>query len=446
MQSTTRRETGGQVSCRHKPLNANWACGDGHGLPIPANVAALREGGKAWLTQAFQAMGTLAPDNRIATITRCEAFEGGGTGSKALLSVRYERPGEGLAIDLFVKFSRNFDDPAMDAPRFHMAPEIRLATLARLPGFPVAVPDCMFADFEAASGTGLLITRRIPFGEGRIEPQHAKCMDHAMPVPLEHYRALVDALARLAGSHRGGRLPAAMAEAFPFDRQAALAADRLPYSDAQRRNRIARYAAFAAELPQLLPGEIRSAAFLARFAAGFDRFQAREDAIRSFLFDQPDFIALCHWNANSDNAWYWRDDAGDLRCGLLDWGNVGQLHLAMALWGCLSSAEPWLWRDHLDELLTRFVAGYAAAGGPALDPAELRVHLLLTVVQMGLRWLMDAPPRIRREVPDLAATTGPLDPRLLASETARVQLQMLTNVLTLWEREDVSGLLEQLFG
>ena len=391
-------------------------------------------------------MGTLAPENRVATITHCEAFQAGGTGSKALLSVSYEQPSGKLPENLFVKFSRNFDDPAMDAPRFQMAPEIRLAALARLPGFPVAVPDCMFADFEAASGTGLLITRRIPFGQDGIERQYAKCMDHAMPSPLEHYRTLVATLARLAGSHRGGRLPAAMAAAFPFDRQAALVADRLPYSDEQRRNRVARFADFAAELPQLLPEEIRSEAFIARFAAGFDRFQAREDEIRSFLLGQPDFIALCHWNANSDNAWYWRDDAGNLHCGLLDWGNVGQLHLAMALWGCLSSAESWLWRDHLDELLALFVAGYAAAGGPALDPGELRVHMLLTVVQMGLRWLMDAPPRIRREVPDLAKATGPMDPRLLASETARVQLRMLTNVLMFWHRDDASGVIERLFG
>ena len=29
-------------------------------------------------------------------------------------------------------------------------------------------------------------------------------------------------------------------------------------------------------------------------------------------------IALCHWNANIDNAWFWREPDGALRCGLID--------------------------------------------------------------------------------------------------------------------------------
>ena len=157
-------------------------------------------------------------------------------------------------------------------------------------------------------------------------------------------------------------------------------------------------------------------------------------------------IALCHWNANSDNGWYWRDAEGVLQCGLLDWGSVGQMHVAMTLWGCLSSAEDWLWRDHLDELLALFAQVYADSGGPALDLGLLRTHLLLYVAMMGLCWLMDAPPRIRREVPDLAQCSGPLDPRITASETARVQLRMMTNFLAFWEAEGLDAVLVRRFG
>jgi hypothetical protein len=422
-----------------------WGIGDGLGLPIPANAEALREGGADWLTRALHAIGSLAPHNRVAAITRCDEFLGGGSGSKALLSVAYKIPDESLPNDLFVKFSRNFADPAMDRSRYLMAPEIRFAALSRTPGFPVAVPACLFADFEAASGTGLLVTERIGFGQNGIERQYGKCLDHEMPLPLEHYRALIRALARLAGSHKGGQLPAGVADEFPFSMKAALAADRLPYTDQQRLNRVSRYAAFAAELPQLLPGSIRTEAFLARFGEGFELFHAREDAIKRFLHAQPDFIALCHWNANSDNAWYWRDGSGELQCGLLDWGGVGQMHVAMTLWGCLSSAEQWLWRDHLDELLELFAAEYASAGGPLLDLAELKTHLVLYVAMMGLCWLLDAPPRIRREVPGIANASGPFDQCILASETARVQLQMITNFLMLWEAEDATGLMARLF-
>ncbi len=424
----------------------HWVEGDALALPIPANAEALRAGGAEWLTSAFHAMGSLTPENCVTAITRCDSFEAGGTGTKALLSLSYARPEEGLPADLFVKFSRNFANSEMDRAKFHMGPEIRFAALSRTPGFPVAVPRCLFADYAEASGTGLLITERIGFGQNGIERQYGKCLDHLLPQPLEHYRALIRTLARLAGSHMGGRLPATVADEFAFDLGKALAADRLTCTGQQRVNRVARYAEFAAEHPQLLPEAIRSEAFIARFGEGFALFQAQQDAIKRYLHAQGDLIALCHWNANSDNAWYWRDAGGELQCGLLDWGSVGQMHVAMTLWGCLSSAEQWLWQGHLDELLALFVAEYAAAGGPALDPAELRQHLLLYAAMMGLCWLLDAPPRIRREVPALADATGPLDPLILASETARVQLQMMTNFLMLWVREDATGVLARLFG
>jgi hypothetical protein len=427
-------------------LDQCWATGGRLGVAIPADAAALREGGAEWLTRAFRAMGALGEDNRVVAVTRCDGFLGGGTGTKALLSVAYARPGEGLHEDLFVKFSRHFTDPTMDRGKFLMEPEVRLAALSRAPGFPVPVPACLYADFDPVSGTGALITQRIGFGRDGIEPQQAKCMDHTMAAPLDHYRALIATLARLAGSHKGGRLPGHVEAEFPFDHARALASDRLPYTPQQLANRVARYAVFAEELPRLLPDAIRSPAFIAALGEGAARFQRHEDAIKRFLHDQPDLIALCHWNANSDNAWYWRDARGVLRCGLLDWGGVGQMPVAMTLWGCLSSAEQWLWRDHLDELLALFVRDYAGAGGPALDLAELKRHLLLYSAMMGLCWLMDAPPRIRREVPDLAACTGPLDPRILASETARVQLQMMTNFLAFWQAEDLTGTLARMFG
>lgn len=422
-----------------------WAVGDRLGLTIPADGKALREGGAEWLTKAFRAMGALAPDNRVTAVTRCDSFSGGGTGTKALLSVTYEQAGEHLHEDLFVKFSRNFDDPTADRAKSHMEPEVRFAALSRMPGFPVAVPECLFADFAQASGTGLLITQRIGFGRDGIERQYEKCMDHAMPEPLAHYRALIRTLARLAGSHKGTLLPSSVTEEFPFDHAKALASDRLPYTPQQVANRVARYAVFAAELPQLLPEAIRTEAFIADLGEGAALFQAHEDAIKHFLHGDANMIALCHWNANSDNGWYWRDETGELQCGLLDWGSVGQMHVAMTLWGCLSSAESWLWREHLDELLALFTAEYAAHGGPMLDPATLKTHLLLYSAMMGLCWLMDAPPRIRREVPELADCTDRLDPRITASETARVQLQMMTNFLAFWQAEDLTGTLRRLF-
>ncbi len=424
----------------------DWIAGAMLGLDFPAHADALAAGGAEFLTRAFHAAGALPLDNAVARITQFVPWIGGGTGAKALLAVEYARPDPALPTDLFVKFSRNFDDPIYDRARHLMIPEVKLALLSRTPGFPIAVPTCMFADFEAVTGTAILVTQRIAYGTGTIERHYPKCMDHELPDAIGHYRAYITALARLAGAHRAGRLPAYVADQFPFDLEAAIASNRNPY-DAQRvANRIARYADFAARYPQLLPANIRTPEFLASLGEGAALLLANEEAVSRHLFAQPDFIALCHWNANIDNGWFWRDEAGDLQCGLMDWGGVGQIHLGMVIWGCLSGVETWMWDAHLDEIIALFVAEYHAAGGPAVDVAELKRHVLLYAGIMGLAWLMDAPPRILAEAPNLADCAGPTDPHITANETPRVQLLMMTNFMHLWQSNDITGLLRDLVG
>jgi hypothetical protein len=148
------------------------------------------------------------------------------------------------------------------------------------------------------SGTGLLITQRIAFGSGGIEPLLPKCADHELANPLPYYRAIVSALARLAASHKAGLLSPEVDTYFPFD------ADR------------------AAADPQLLQPHLASAEFIARLERDAVRFKRHEPAVKRFLQADRNFIAMCHYNANVDNAWFWRDHSGVLQCGFLDWGRV----------------------------------------------------------------------------------------------------------------------------
>jgi hypothetical protein len=423
---------------------ADWAPGEMLGPPIPAHAEALRAGGPDWLTEAFRATGALAPDNRVTRITEAEERLGGGTGRKLALAVAYERPQPGLPDVLFVKFSRDPDDAVRDSLRHQMEPEVRFALLSRAPGFPVAVPVCVYADYHRETGTGVLITERIAFGTGAVERAYEKCRDHEVPEPLAHYRALLRAVARLAGAHKAGSLPEGLARHFPFDLDDFPLLAPIRYTAQQLRNRIARFAAFAEASPQLLPASIRDPEFLAGVAADAPRFLEQEAAIRRFLHADPDFVALCHWNANVDNAWFWRPEGeGELDCGLLDWGGVTQMSVAFALYGALSAADPQVWNDHLDELLALFVAEYRRAGGPALDPAELKLHLQLFTALMGLAWLLDAPPIIQAQVPDLGAVASRFDPRLSDNETARMRLHMITMFLNNWREQDFGGVLDR---
>src|ERR1700712_1489691 len=125
-------------------INERWFVGDGSGLRFPADSQGLRDGGVTFLTDALRAYGSLPQDNGVTHITRCDEVDGGSTGRKLLLSVDYRMPGP--PRELFVKFSRDFDDAARNHGRAQMESEIDVAVLARNRHFPVDVPTVMFGD------------------------------------------------------------------------------------------------------------------------------------------------------------------------------------------------------------------------------------------------------------------------------------------------------------
>lgn len=420
-------------------MTSHWVVGDQHGLPIPADPATLLSGGAPFLTKAFRASGILG-DNSVARIGDYREIGGGSTGRKAVLSVEYDRPAPDLHTELFVKFSRDLDNPVRDRGKTQMEPEVRFASLSRAPAFPIAVPCTQFADYHRPTATGILITERINFGGNGIERQYHKCLDYEMPEPLEHYRALLTALARLAGTHRSGRLPAALTAHFPVDVQAATVGERAPLSTEKLERRVNQLAEFARTHPGLLPAGAGSPEFIARLRDEVPRFARHEHAVARQLADDADYVALCHWNANIDNAWFWRDGGGALRCGLMDWGCVSQMNLGMALWGALSGAETAMWDTHLDELLHLFVAEFEGGGGPRLDAVRLRRHTLLYAAVMGVAWLLDVPALIRKRFDSVPRTRK--DPRIRDDESVRAPLQMLSNLLSLWDRHRVGDLLD----
>jgi hypothetical protein len=426
------------------PAPLDYVPGDGTGLSIPAHAEALRAAGPDFLTAAFHAYGSLPADNRVVRITRCEPFAGGNSGHKLQLSVDYARAEPGLHTELFVKFSRDFEDAFRDRRRYELESEIRLAALSRLPSFPVAVPAPYFADFDGRSGTGLLVTQRIAFGEGGVEPLRRKCMDHELADPLAHYRATVTALARLAAAQKAGRLSPLVDVLFPFDAAAAEAENPIPWDEPQLRERVARYAAFAESCPKLLPAALAEPQFIARLERDAVGFLRHEATVRRFLNGDPDFVALCHWNTNIDNAWFWREPSGGLQCGLLDWGLVRQMNVGVALWGGVCGAGPEIWERHLDELLALFIATLEAHGGPGLDAAELRLHLDLSVAMLGLGLMMDVPALVLSRLPEAAEAQGPLDPILFKDEVVRGFLHVFTAFLRLWRNHDFGASLGRL--
>jgi hypothetical protein len=417
--------------------------GDDTAIALPSHPAALVAAGSGFLTSAFHIYGTLSRDNAVTRVTECAEISGGSTGRKALLSVEYATPEPHLPTALFVKFSRDLDDPLRDIGRTQMQPEVRFAELASRPGFPITVPTTLFADYHADTGTGILITERIPFGVNGVEPQHHKCLDYEMPNVKEHYRTLVKSLAQLAGWQRGGAA-ADVIDRFPVDLQAATVGERPPLREDKLSRQMSRLTEFADTHAGLLPPNVRAPRFLSELARQIPLIVGAEQALWQHLTASEDHIALCHWNANVDNAWFWRDGDGRLQCGLLDWGCVSQLNVAMALWGALSAAETSLWDKHFDDLVYLFAKDYHAAGGPSIVPSELAAQVLQYAAIMGATWLLDVPALIRARLGEPAKAMTRFDPAIKHDEAIRAPLQMLTNVLNLWQTRDVGSLLAAL--
>ena len=167
------------------------------------------------------------------------------------------------------------------------------------------------------------------------------------------------------------------------------------------------------------------------------------------LQSNPELIALCHWNAHVDNAWFWRADANaeanEMACGLFDWGNVSQMNVAMALWGCLSAAELPFLDQYLDHLLQLFANEYFA--NPADKSAFLpmiKLHFIMYMASMGLSWLLDGPIYTLNKLNGPDPIMSRFDARIEDNETARTQLQIMTVFLHLWAQTDMQQIIDGL--
>ncbi|VWX54216.1 hypothetical protein [Novosphingobium sp. 9U] len=417
------------------------ARGDDTGILMPAHEAAFRRGGEAFLTEAFRAFGSISPANSVTRIVRLDPCPGGSTGHKLFLSVEYAFDQPGLARDLFVKFSRDFADSRRDHARYEMESEARFAPVSRAPNFPIRVPTAYFGDFEHASGTGLLITERVAFGRDGIEPQHEKCCDHRIDDPLPYYQALITALARLAAAHKAGQLTDDIEQRFPLDLDKA-GPDPIAYDEAALRKVVDGGRQFALDLPQLLPSELRAPELYDRVLAHALRIREHGTRLTEYLVADRDLVALCHWNAHIDNAWFWRDGQGVLQCGLMDWGRVSQITFGAALWGCLSAAHLDIASNDVDGLIALFADQYRVHGGPVVEADRLKQHFFVHVAVMGVARVLALHKAVRLRVPGASQASGPLDPQIVDDEGARTVLHIYTVLLTLWSKSDFQHALD----
>ena len=135
---------------------------------------------------------------------------------------------------------------------------------------------------------------------------------------------------------------------------------------------------------------------------------------QAHLASDPDYVAIGHTNLNIDNAYWWRDAAGALDCGLVDWANFQIQEVTQHIDMCLFSAGWPVVRENRSQLLQGFAQAYAAAGGPSLDLDELSLRLDMTLA-LSLAGQSGVPPQLYKRLkkddwPTVASMTA--DPRV----------------------------------
>lgn len=80
----------------------------------------------------------------------------------------------------------------------------------------------------------------------------------------------------------------------------------------------------------LFPPDVADAAYMASFKQEVLHLSGRFPAIVDYLMSDEDYVAYAHPNLNVDNAYWWRDEAGTLDAGLIDWSGFRATEVTVA--------------------------------------------------------------------------------------------------------------------
>jgi len=408
--------------------NGRTAPGDFYGFDFPFTIAQLQEAGPAFLTQAFQAAGTIDVNNKVTQIVSLIPLGIMGASENAFLTVAYAVSDPALNTELFVKFP-----PAEPGHKFALSAqsrnEVAMLRFSRSGILPVPVARYYFADYCSQTSNYVVITDRIGFGKDPIEPAYRKGQDHTVPAIEEHYRVLAQSLARLVAAYKTGALGPDIETMFPYaDARRVFFPIQNPESAV---NTLVNFVGRVA--PHLFVDGADELNFLAQWREDLLFGIEHQHAVIDYLHADVDYVGLCHPNLNVDNAWYWRDETGELHAGLLDWGGVGQLSFAQALSGMLMMPEPERHLTIVANSIGDFISEYEAITGLKLDRSTLDFHYKASLYSTAICYIVgivvDMLAQFTNE--DYASMQSRFDERLMQSGLS-VGIIWIDNMLREW--------------
>jgi len=460
------------VGIEHVQAN-HMKCSKGmfYGLEFPYNEKMLLEFGASWLTKAFQAAGTLKRSNAVTRIVNVKKHEFGNNGGKCLFEVEYKHPSPDLHVKLFAKFPFDMNDKkqASDslAQRVYKQPqdftEVNFYRIMET-FIPFKTPRFYYGDISNESTNFIMITEQVNFDDPgtseplapfQIEGPYDKAMDYNLrSAPADYYYLLIRKGAIMAALHKSGKLaPESVLDEFEnTSKKGPELWGMHPGStgDPMFANKLKGAESFMFETAaKIFPPDAINPDFQKTWRNTMLLMNAYAAEINYYKHGaRPDYVAFTHQNLNCDNAYFWRDDQGQLDAGIFDWGNIKAMGLGHMFYWWIYTAEWETMAEHAHGLADYFISTYHEHGGPLLQKEEYFKMFILTALEHQAS-VVPTVPLIYKMCPkkEFASITDRRDDRIFRTidgkSTCRVYLHCWCNITRMFSEFEVVAVLEK---
>jgi len=324
------------------------------------------------------------------------------------------------------------------------------------PVFPFKIPKYYFADICRPNTNYILITEKVLFGgtgaylEGKkrttfapyeVLPVAEKYFDFRLPPAQQYemYYCIMRAQARMAafdvlhywdmipGDFRGMSVwpPIVGTFEWPPKMSEKMRTSKRRMSDAM----VKLWTEFLQDKAKLcFPKEITSKDFVDALGNATAECGMWQDAVQLYGSLFPQLIACQHSNLQSDNAFFWRTDTGEMDAGIIDWGGFGPRAVSQTFLGSITSCEGDVLFEHEVGFMRCWCDEYRRQCGIRIDFMELlrQWHLSYSCMYL-LSMSVNIEQEIFREVPrEIWATVKSLDdPRVVGMWNTRCYTFMI---------------------
>eukprot|EP00930_Biecheleria_cincta_P042233 TRINITY_DN29053_c0_g1_i2.p1 TRINITY_DN29053_c0_g1~~TRINITY_DN29053_c0_g1_i2.p1 ORF type:complete len:642 (-),score=94.17 TRINITY_DN29053_c0_g1_i2:179-2041(-) len=401
------------------------------GMKFPHNTEQLKSFGPEWYTEAFHKFGTLPKDNKVVRVVKVEQLPhsgfdaAGGAGHKAFIEVQYAKPDPNLHTKLFAKFPWDyFESETGKIYRMQISTYGDMDSAEILTNIccehllPFRIPKVYFADINRDTTNYVLIVERIPFGrrgkvvDGKVVeqierkpfeilPVCGKYQDYLLDDAPSIYFALFREMAHLVAWDHLGRYDSFFGPRQSWTEEEYLATrvkNRKPMKPKKIevtrngcRSMMEQGLDFALNVAsQIFTAVGRNKAQLEKMRDEIVEMALYFEDARLYLSSTSDWFGAMHMNLQADNAYFWKDEKGDLDVGVFDWCGFSRTPFVANFMGCLSGADADMLFAHEEGLMKMFCDECARYGGPKLDWEEmlLRYHLQIpSFVMDSCQWV-----------------------------------------------------------